>query len=324
MKCPECGHNQKVKYGLKCGGCQYQFSFNPKVSKTSGLTDGKFVGCIRAASQNDTAYFTRNQLYAVYCRRLAGNPWSQIVISVVVFCLAGGLAVAQVWPFAFFASLFGLALLVGGITALLKKTPLRQFNSVLDQWLRDGKKIPRLIDEPTLHEPPPDWNEPDLYDYGVERLLIVEREILVDLFVKNGLHAEHRMLVISESGYPEYLMPLAARLLEEQPDLPVFLLHDATSHGAAMEHRVQAAGLLSLDGHAVTDLGMFPTDFRKLKRTRRFDPENERRDLPVDAMVLPFMTMGLGAAMTGGMAFGAIIDQQRRSSTSGSVGYDFG
>ena len=29
-----------------------------------------------------------------------------------------------------------------------------------------------MLDEPSLHEPPPDWNEPDIYDYGVERCRI--------------------------------------------------------------------------------------------------------------------------------------------------------
>jgi hypothetical protein len=234
---------------------------------------------------------------------------------------------ATLWPFAVMALIVAVAKMIGGIVTSLRKISPGQFDALLNRWHSNGKRIDKLIDQPTLHEPPPDWSEPDIYDYGVERLLIVERDLLVDLFVKNGVHAEQRMLVISESGYPDYLLPVATRLLQEQPDLPVFLLHDATTHGAAMEDRVTSNGLLPLDGHPLTDLGMFPTDFQKLKRVKRFDPNNEHRTLPVDAMLLPFMTVGLGVAMTENIAMSAMLDQQQRAHSAGgfsSYESDFG
>jgi len=325
MKCPECSHDQKVKYGLTCGGCDYRFTFNPKESQPRGLTDGKFLGCIQAVSQNETSYFTRNQFYAAFSRRI--RNWDafgqQLGCGVVALAIAGGLTFAELWTFAGTLMLIGVfAVISGGLAAFRKITP-GQFNALLDRWFSDGKTIDRLIQEPTLHDPPPDWSEPDIYDYGVERILIVERDILVDLFVRNGVHAEQRMLVLSESGYPDYLLPITQRMLTEQPDLPVFLLHDATTHGAAMEERVLASDLLPHDGHPVTDLGMFPTDFQKLKRTKHYDPDNRDRTLPVDAMMLPFLTMGLGAAMTQGMTFGSMIAQQHRGRV-GHVGFDFG
>lgn len=323
MKCPKCSYDQKAKYGLKCGGCGYQFAFNPKDAATLGLTDGKFAACIQAASQNDTTYFTRNQLYATFCRRMSASPLPQIGCSLIVLVVAGVLYASEAWPFAIVVGLMGLAIFIGGIQVGRRKVKPQHFDVLLDRWLTHGRTIDRMIEEPSLHEPPPDWNEPDIYDYGVERLLIVERDILVDLFVKNGVHAEQRMLVIGESGYPDYLLPVAQRLLEEQPDLPVFLLHDATTHGVAMEDRVRASGLLPLGNHQLTDLGMFPEDFRKLKRTQRYDPGNAERALPVDAMMLPFMTAGLTAAISGGMAFGAMIEQQHQGSTIGGS-FDFG
>lgn len=322
MKCPTCGHNQKVKYGLACGGCGYRFVFNPKEPATRGLTDGKFDACIRAASQNETLYFTRNQLQAAYCRRMSGSPLKQIGCGIVALVFAAVLATTEVWPVVIISGLVGLGFVAAGIQASRRKITPRHFDMLLDRWLSGGRTIDRLLEEPALHDPPPQWSEPDIYDYGVERLLIVERDILVDLFVMNGVHAEQRMLVVSETGYPDYLMPVARRLLEEQPDLPVFLLHDATVHGVAMAERMRVSDVLPLEGRTVTDLGMFPTDFQMLNRTKRFDPDNTHRALPVDAMMLPFMTMGLGAAMTEGMTLGAMIEQQHRSTTS--AGYDFG
>ena len=68
---------------------------------------------------------------------------------------------------------------------------------------------------------------------------------------------------------------------------------------------------------------MFPSDFKKLKRTKRFAPEDSLRELPVDAMMLPFLTMGLGTAMTQGLVFGELIDAQQQGATYGT-GLDFG
>ena len=91
MKCPQCSRNHQLgKYGMKCG-CNYHFCFNPKAQGTLGLTDGKFLGWVRAASQNDTTYFTRNQLYAVYCRRLRKSPVTSLVIGGVLLILAAGI-----------------------------------------------------------------------------------------------------------------------------------------------------------------------------------------------------------------------------------------
>jgi hypothetical protein len=315
MKCPECGGNHKVKSGMKCGVCGYQFTFNPKVRATQGFTDGKFSACIQAASQNNTAWFTKNQLYAAYCRRtsksgLTGVIWGILIVLLGIFATAYFAA-----PIGVIILVVGFAILFGtlvGIIAARRATRWSNFQEILQRWERSGKTIERLIEKPSLHEPPPDWSEPDIYEYGVERILLVEHNILVDLFVKNGVHAEQRMLVLSGSGYPDYLLPIARRLLEEKPDLPVFLLHDATTQGGEMEERVLSNGMFPLDGHPITDLGMFPTDFQKLKRTNSFDPENEHRALPVDAMMLPLLTVGLATATTQQMAFGAVIDEQQR------------
>ena len=221
---------------------------------------------------------------------------------------------------AFFFGVAGIIVIGFGQYIARREIPRQDFDFVLGKWLGQGRHLDRLLEQPSLHEPPPEWNELDIYDYGVERLLIVEHDLLVDLFVKNGVHAEQRMLVISESGYPDYLMEVARRLLDEQPDLPVFLLHDATAHGTAMQERLLSSGMLPVESHPLVDLGMRPQDFRKLKRTKQFDRANSNRDLPVDALLLPFMTMGLGIAMTEQMAFSEIIEGQ----DEGGISDDFG
>ena len=321
MRCPECSYNQKVnRDGMTCVGCQYDFCFNPKLS---GMTDGKFVACIKSASQNDTQWFTLNQLYAAFCRRFSRPRYHYAVIGLLPIVPA----VVLIMDGDYTTAPYVLPLIVGGLVLtgvlatacyfLRPRVERSHFGELLKRWRRHGKSIDKLLTEPSLKQPPPEWNEPDIYDYGVERILIVERDMLVDLFVRNGFHAEQRMLVLSESGYPSYLAPIAAKLLEERADLPVFLLHDATAHGIGMEQRIRSGDLLPLRNQPLTDLGLFPADFQRLKRTKSFDVADKARALPVDALPFPFLVMGMQSAFIHGVPFSTLLTQQTGSSAVG-------
>ena len=131
---------------------------------------------------------------------------------------------------------------------------------------------------------------------------MVEHPILVDLWVRNGWHAEHRALVVAEDCYPEYIAEHTRRLLRETPDLPVFLLHDATSNGVKMKMRLEASDRLPIQGHPVLDLGLFPRDVSRLEGMKwtgsRF---SEYPRLPVDllvpAVLIGGVTQGLDRQM---------------------------
>lgn len=327
MKCPECQHQHPAKYGQTCGRCGYQFAFNPKSSDTIGMTDGKFLSFIKAASKDGTQYFTGNQLYSAYCRRQSTSRWPAIFFGVIVLVIGGGITLFAAKILGYGMLVFGLLLILGAILGSRNVMSSEQFEQLTQKFRQSGKPIEKLIDQPELNEPPPNWPEPDIYDYGVERILIVQRDILVDLFVKNEIHTTQRTLIISEKGYPQYLLPVAVKLLEERPDLPVFLLHDATEIGTRMKDRLVRKDLLPVENHPITDLGLFPEDFQELKRTKNFDSANEARELPVDALMMPFLAGGLAAAFTGGLAFSDLIAQEAATTYSGGSDgavFDFG
>lgn len=319
MKCPKCSYNQPAKQGLECSKCNYHFCFDPK---SSGLTDGKFLWAIRTASQNDTAFFTRNQLYAAYCRNLR-KPIAPTILGCVLaaIILLVAFTNAIVW-------LAAIGIGLGGISLMSRLTPPSSipydtFMILIDQWHTSGRKIERLIDGPSLHDPPPEWNEADIYDYGVEQILIVQRDELVDLLVLNGAHAEHRALIISETGYPEYLMPHAQRLLDERQDLPIYLLHDADRTGLSMGTRLSNLNL-PLQGRKLIDLGMNADSFKKLKRTRQFDPKRRHRDLPVDALSTAFLVTGLAACFATETTLASLLEEQAREAALANSTSSFG
>ncbi|MEM0969259.1 MAG: hypothetical protein AAGJ31_07925, partial [Verrucomicrobiota bacterium] len=124
------------------------------------------------------------------------------------------------------------------------------------------------------HSPPPEWQEPDIYDYGFERLVICEDPLTVDWLVKNGLHTSENALVICEDGYPEYLLPRAQQALNEASTLPVFLFHGSDTSGTEMETRLRQGGSFPLARHPVTDLGIDRATVHQLRLPRELRPEN--------------------------------------------------
>ena len=202
----------------------------------------------------------------------------------------------------------------------------RRFQLFLERWQKLGIKgsLDRMIEHPSLHHPPPEWPETDIYDYGVERILIVERDILVDVFVRNGLHAQERMLVLSESGYPDYLIPLAQRCLRDNPEVPVYLLHDAARHGPTMSRRIQVADFLPLEGHPVLDLGLFPNDVKRMPNLKALQLHKREFAVPVDVLLYATLGAGIAQAMAQNLAFGELLHPSGWVTSFGGVDGDFG
>jgi hypothetical protein len=342
MKCPKCSNNQRAREGKKCTKCGYEHVLT---KKEDSITDAQFAAVLRGASAGDTLYFTFDQLYARYCRGRSGMV-AAVVETVVhtmgrwgcgVMIVTGTIAV-----FAFLndktligifaVAVFGLGFILNRIgRENIERVPshrapadvykLRQY---IEKWQAAGRPIPRLLRTPSLGEPPSGYREADLFDYGVERIVIVEREILVDWFVRNGVHAEQRALVLAESGYPRYLLPHAERLLEQRPDLPVVLLHDSTAHGLKMAERVRASGILPLAGRKLIDAGLSPRQVKGIKALDAVVPESTGYAVPVDMVPFPALVTGLFGVAALSMYGAALVHHPEKPpvDTGGSSGGD--
>jgi hypothetical protein len=194
---------------------------------------------------------------------------------------------------------------------------------LIDQWLRDEKPIEKLIVSPMLETPPPTPEESDIYDYGVQHILIVQRPELVDLIVMNNQHAEHGMLVLSEDGYPGYLMDQARRVLQEQPEMPIHILHDADSVGRTMSQRLNQLDV-PIEGREIIDLGFSPDDFKRMKRFQNVDRKNKSRELEADVLATPFLATGLAACFATELTMSQLIDEHTREAAAASSYSSFG
>jgi hypothetical protein len=212
----------------------------------------------------------------------------------------------------------GLVLILVALVSYVKPPPpFDRFNALVQRWLQK-RDLPRLIQAPSLHQPPPQWQEQDIYDYGVERILVVERDILVDWFVLNNFHAQERTLVIAESGYPSYLKPVAERMLQENPNLPIYLLHDAGADGENMATRIARKPLLAR--HTAVDLGLFPNDVKALKRMNFMRLAREDYRMPVDYLPYAVIAPAVGAAMAGNITLAELIAATQAAGEPGDSG----
>ena len=322
MKCPSCGGSHKRAYGMSCGSCGYVFKLDPKVE---GKGDGYFLALIRKASSNDTYYFTPTQLYAAYCRKEMKSPLWPFVITGVFLIGAVVLTIAEGVVFALaLLAIAVIALLVGLYRALRSPPDPNKLRQLITKWLDRGGEIEKLVNEPALHQPPPKWPESDIYDYGVERILVVQHDLLVDLFVRNGFHSQERAIVLSESGYPSYIVPLAQKAIGQNPNLTIFLLHDSTADGQLMEERLRNSGLLPLDKVTLIDLGLSPDDVKRLKRLRPLRPASVNYELAVDTLNYQMLAVGISACLVSGVALASLLEQQAAQGAAYESSTSFG
>ena len=302
---------------MVCGGCRRKFCLNPKTQ----ISDGKFAAAIRHASYNGTVAFTEHQLYAAYAKNVA-NPWPIYAILGVVslglaifFGLGHGLLIGLLIG-AVSMICFGMIFIVEG-----KTVSPSEFSNWIMLWKEGGNAIDGMITDASLHEAPPQWKEDDMFDYGVEQILIVERDLLVDLLVLNDRHAETRTLVIAESGYPNYLVEHVNRLIAARSDLPIYLLHDATKKGAAMEERLRSSSWLNETSNPMLDLGLNEADVYKMKRTSNFRRHFPHAGIPIDAMLLTPLVGGLTLCFANQSTF---ADELARAATLDNIESSFG
>lgn len=110
--------------------------------------------------------------------------------------------------------------------------------------------------------------EPDLFDYGLPRLLVCESDGIAQMLRANGLPMESACPVLSATELP--LDPGVAGMLA-RVEGTIYLLHDASADGLTFPARL--AGLTDIpEGVRVVALGLRPRQAGALHVTHRHGP----------------------------------------------------
>lgn len=192
-----------------------------------------------------------------------------------------------------------------GITTSGRRRRFDAMGSAIGR-LEGARALHGLVTRPRFgSSAPTSWNEPDLFDYGAERLLVVDEYGIVDLLVSCDVHLAAKALVLSVDGYPAHVLALARRLVGERPDIPVFVLHAAGSwmDGAVADRARALLGATS--STPILDLGL---DVDAAKRIRSLRWARGVLPLPADCLPNSILVGGLTRAMVEGTRLGTVDD----------------
>ncbi len=104
----------------------------------------------------------------------------------------------------------------------------------------------------------------ELLDYAPDKILIVERNDIVDMLLLNRFHLENKILIVSQDKYPLKAFKACQQYLKRFPDLKIVLMHDASTKGLSMKKSLYNDPSWNLAGKPMTDLGLRPDHVKHL------------------------------------------------------------
>ncbi len=275
--------------------------------------DEDWADLLSNVSGEEQRFFTDNQLYLAYARNkvvvtryIARRGRIGLVMMVVglatwIYALKVDWGITLVLGIA--CTLSGVAMVGTGVVTKRDPAP----REPVTRWVSGaGGEHERRLSEPTLANA-----GLELAPESARALIIVQRELLVDLLLKNGAGRELSALIIAESGYPTALAQEARRVLAARSDLKVVALHDATPEGVAMPARLHKSRLFPLEQRALVDAGLFPADVTWLAELAPAIPAGHTHRVPVDSLSYDALLVGLRGVLNGALSIHAAIDAGR-------------
>jgi len=269
MKCIHCNHDSKYserKDTGRCPGCKHPFAFEP--TKGDPFTDGLIQSAIEAVSSKGAVRFCVEHVYYEVCRRMYKKRTPVIVVWIVL--TVGGVAsfFLASYPFNYFIPLGFVAAAILATVIWHKRDDVKmsffEFERYWFRWCEAHGAPKGLIvrKHPSRH---PLAAEPDLGDYSFDRAVICDTVATVDLLLANQFHFENNCAVLSIDGYPPGPFDLVRKMLQRNPQLQVFVLHDATPEGCRMAHKLATDPDWFKGKAKIIDVGLRPVHANAFK-----------------------------------------------------------
>jgi hypothetical protein len=240
---------------------------NPK--EAPYISDRGMKGIVDKLSSADRHYFTFNQLYASLYRAAAKKKRKSSLAAAVIlsiFLVLVSFFVAKFTVFLIVACVVGIGL---GLFVILRNRPIRLPHEALVKSIKTySQRHPietMVTGERFSGNVPKEKIQQELFSYAPQRILIVPSNELVDMLVLNRFHIDNKAAIISSSKYPEHVFKACQKMLENHPEIPVEVVHDASQAGQRLVEILKADPSWNLRDKEVRDLGLFPKDVEAMK-----------------------------------------------------------
>lgn len=250
----------------KCPHCRKAFALEPRSGDR--LTDMVIDASIKAVSSSGTVRWNLDNLYYEICRRKhsqmvgcgslgCGLPTFLIGFGLSMVLFEGWMEVVGL------AGSMGLGALVYRSSPPPSLFPKATFNQQWSKWATVNGVPDTMIVAQTPKRP---LVESDLGDYSFDRAVICDRNSTVDLLIANRFHFENNCAVLTASGYPSHLFEVVKKMLNRNPRLKVWVLHDATPEGCSLAYKLKNDPNWFPQGATIIDVGMRPGNCKGLEK----------------------------------------------------------
>ncbi len=242
MKCVSCGKDSTKKDrdvgGGRCSACYHAFVAEPL---ENGLTDMAIKSAEEVVSSHGTFYFSKEHLKYQLQRKLKKTlKWCNVsaVILLLIFLIALVFAVIKGSFFSTIAIIIGFVFMVVLFIKAKGKKSISKLDALVDKWVSVNPHE-KLLTAEKYQASFGSKTSSNLDDISFERVLICERNEMVDFFLSNLFHFHYSCPVIGGNGYPQDICEDMLRRLKQNPNLKVFLLHDYSPAGYAFVRRIK-------------------------------------------------------------------------------------
>ncbi|RDH42548.1 hypothetical protein B9G39_03295 [Zooshikella ganghwensis] len=260
MICPSCECFLKG-YNTQCS-CGYKFIFH---AKTEPFNDNKMKKLELKASALNTRYFTKNMLYSVFLKATSRSFYAPLIIAIIICSLISIILVGTLSLIGFIIALIIFVIVIKLVFNASKPMSIEDFSSYYKRWVDAGRNNNYLINKPKLKNPPAKCQENDIFNYGAERIIVVDDPLFVDCLILNDEHMRSKSLIVSKDGYPLYLKNQFKILLEQADNIPVLLLHATKLNKVKMVLAIEKNFNVKLNPKQVYDIGYYEEQIKQAK-----------------------------------------------------------
>ena len=193
----------------------------------------------------------------------------------ILLILTPGLIIAIIYYYNLYISSFWLYILFSfiGVSGLYLLQRLRnrqvniqqqfvlteiKFEEIVKRWESINSPINKMLPISSQQNIPA--NIPaDVTAYSFDRAVICDRPSIAQMLIANNFHFEHSCAVLSVTGYPESIFETVITMLKRNPNLKVYVLHDASPKGVSLANYIRTNEQWFTDSNiAIYDVGLFP------------------------------------------------------------------